>query len=73
MTIATFDAKRIDRLMPELGIEVPDRQLACVPMDHPRAESYFGAMDAAGNFARANRHLLTDATRGPLRPGDTTP
>ncbi|MDQ3953494.1 MAG: RtcB family protein [Actinomycetota bacterium] len=59
----TDHLKAIDRLMPQLGIEVPDRQLACVPMDHPRAESYFGAMDAAGNFARANRHLLTDATR----------
>jgi tRNA-splicing ligase RtcB len=59
----TDHVKAIDRLMPELGIEVPDRQLACVPMGHPRAEHYFGAMDAAGNFARANRHLLTDATR----------
>lgn len=59
----TDHLKAIDKLMPKLGIEVPDRQLACVPMDHPRAESYFGAMDAAGNFARANRHLLTDATR----------
>ena len=59
----TDHLKAIDKLMPQLGIEVPDRQLACVPMDHPRAESYFGAMDAAGNFARANRHLLTDATR----------
>ena len=59
----TDHLKAIDRLMPKLGIEVPDRQLACVPMDHPRAEAYFGAMDAAGNFARANRHLLTDATR----------
>ncbi len=59
----TDHLKAIDRLMPKLGIDVPDRQLACVPMDHPRAESYFGAMDAAGNFARANRHLLTDATR----------
>ena len=53
----------IDRLMPELGIELPDRQLACVPMDHPRAEDYFGAMDAAGNYARANRHMLMDGTR----------
>lgn len=53
----------LDRLMPELGIDVPDRQLACVPMDHPRAEDYFGAMDAAGNYARANRHMLMDATR----------
>jgi tRNA-splicing ligase RtcB len=59
----TDHLKAIDRLMPQLGIEVPDRQLACVPMDHPKAEGYFGAMDAAGNFARANRHLLTDAAR----------
>lgn len=55
--------KVIDRLMPTLGIDVPDRQLACVPMDHEVAESYFGAMDAAGNFARANRQVLTDAAR----------
>ena len=59
----TDHVKAIDRLMSELDIDVPDRQLACVPMDHPRAESYFGAMDAAGNYARANRHLLTDAAR----------
>ncbi|MDQ3940619.1 MAG: RtcB family protein [Actinomycetota bacterium] len=55
--------KRIDRLMPELGIEVPDRQLACAPLDHPAAQDYLGAMLAAGNYARANRHLLTDAAR----------
>jgi tRNA-splicing ligase RtcB len=55
--------RQIDRLMPQLGIQVPDRQLACVPMDHDAAQSYFGAMDAAGNYARANRHLLTDAVR----------
>jgi tRNA-splicing ligase RtcB (3'-phosphate/5'-hydroxy nucleic acid ligase) len=55
--------KQIDRLMPRLGIDVPDRQLACVPMDHEIAQSYMGAMDAAGNFARANRQVLTDAAR----------
>jgi tRNA-splicing ligase RtcB len=59
----TDHVRTIDRLMPQLGIEVPDRQLACVPMDHPAAQSYFGAMDAAGNYARANRHLLADAAR----------
>jgi tRNA-splicing ligase RtcB (3'-phosphate/5'-hydroxy nucleic acid ligase) len=59
----TDHVRTIDRLMPQLGIEVPDRQLACVPMDHPQAERYFGAMDAAGNYARANRHLLADAAR----------
>jgi tRNA-splicing ligase RtcB len=59
----TDSVKTIDRLMPKLGIDVPDRQLACVPMDHPEAERYLGVMDAAGNFARANRHVLMDATR----------
>jgi tRNA-splicing ligase RtcB len=59
----TDHLKVIDRLMPKLGIDVPDRQLACVPMDHEVAERYFGAMDAAGNFARANRQVLTDAAR----------
>jgi tRNA-splicing ligase RtcB len=52
-----------DRLMPELGIEVPDRQLACAPLTHELAQRYLGAMDAAGNFARANRHVLMDAAR----------
>ena len=55
--------RTLDRLMPELGIELPDRQLACVPMDHPRAVEYIGAMNAAGNYARANRHVLADAAR----------
>ncbi|HEU4487936.1 MAG TPA: RtcB family protein [Actinomycetota bacterium] len=55
--------KRLDRLMPSLGYELPDRQLACVPFDHEVAADYMGAMDAAGNFARANRQVLTDATR----------
>ncbi len=53
----------IDRLMPELGIEAPDRQLGSAPMDHQAAQDYFGAMLAAGNFARANRHVLTDGAR----------
>ena len=59
----TDHLKEIDRLMPKLGIDVPDRQLACVPIDHEAGDSYFGAMDAAGNFARANRQVLTDAAR----------
>ena len=55
--------RSIDQVMPELGIDLPDRQLACAPLDHPYAQSYITAMDAAGNFARANRHVLMDATR----------
>jgi tRNA-splicing ligase RtcB len=61
--VCTDHLKVMDRLMPKLGIEVPDRQLACVPLSHPAAESYVGAMQAAANFARANRHVLADAVR----------
>jgi len=42
---------------------LPDRQLACVPVEHEVAERYLGAMAAAANFARANRHTLTHAIR----------
>lgn len=59
----TDHVRALDRLMPELDFEVPDRQLAAVPLGHQQAEAYLGAMDAAGNYARANRHLLTDAAR----------
>jgi len=55
--------RRIDRVMPELGIEVPDRQLGCAPIGHEVADEYLRAMSAAGNYAKANRHLLTDAVR----------
>jgi tRNA-splicing ligase RtcB (3'-phosphate/5'-hydroxy nucleic acid ligase) len=55
--------KVVDREMPKVGIEVPDRQLACVPVDHPAAREYLGAMYASANYARANRHVLTDGVR----------
>ncbi|MGB8022295.1 MAG: RtcB family protein [Candidatus Nanopelagicales bacterium] len=49
--------------MPRLGIKVPDQQLACAPVDSAEGRSYLGAMAAAANFGRANRQLLTAATR----------
>lgn len=38
--------------------EVPDRQLVCAPIRSSSGERYIGAMNAAANFAWANRHLL---------------
>jgi tRNA-splicing ligase RtcB len=55
--------KVVDRLTNALGIKVPDRQLACVPVQHEAAQDYFGAMYAAANYARANRHVLAQAAR----------
>ena len=45
------------------GIEVPDEQLACVPVTSQEGRRYLGALAAAANFARANRQWLADAAR----------
>jgi tRNA-splicing ligase RtcB (3'-phosphate/5'-hydroxy nucleic acid ligase) len=45
------------------GITVPDRQLACAPVDSDEARAYLGAMRAAANFAFANRQVLSHWTR----------
>jgi len=49
--------------MPRYGIEVPDQQLACAPVDSPEGRAYLGAMAAAANYGRANRQLLAEAAR----------
>ncbi|MBI3622267.1 MAG: RtcB family protein [Nitrospirae bacterium] len=48
----------MDRVMARYGIELPDRQLACVPIASPEGRAYLGAMRAAANFAWANRQCL---------------
>jgi tRNA-splicing ligase RtcB len=45
------------------GIQVPDRQLACVPVVSEEGERYLAAMAAAANFAWANRHVLAHEAR----------
>ena len=59
----TDHLRMLDRLMPRLGIKLPDRQLACLPVAHEAAQAYLGAMRASANFALANRHVLTDGLR----------
>jgi tRNA-splicing ligase RtcB (3'-phosphate/5'-hydroxy nucleic acid ligase) len=44
-------------------IEVPDRQLAAVPVESKEGEAYLGAMAASANFAWANRHVLAHGAR----------
>ena len=45
------------------GIELPDRQLACAPLSSPEAKRYLGAMNAAANFAFANRQVMAHRVR----------
>jgi tRNA-splicing ligase RtcB len=61
--VCTDHLKEVDGVGRRLGIEVPDRQLASVPVEHEAGERYLGAMAAAANFARANRHVLTHGVR----------
>ncbi len=44
-------------------IELPDRELVCAPMDTPEGRAYMGAMQAAANFAFANRQVLAALVR----------
>ena len=44
-------------------IELPDRELACAPINSPVGESYLGAMRAAINCALANRQVITHLAR----------
>ena len=46
-----------------LGIRLPDRELACAPINTPEGQQYIGAMNAAINCALANRQILTHLTR----------
>ncbi len=45
------------------GIVLPDRELACAPIDSDEGRRYLGAMRTAINCALANRQIITHLTR----------
>ncbi|OQA35880.1 MAG: RNA-splicing ligase RtcB [Candidatus Dependentiae bacterium ADurb.Bin331] len=45
-------------LLKKWNIELPDRELVCAPFNSQEGQNYFAAMQAASNFAWANRHLI---------------
>jgi tRNA-splicing ligase RtcB len=51
------------RAMEKYGIRVPDRQLACAPVESPEGKHYLAAMRAAANYAWANRQCITHWVR----------
>ena len=50
--------KRLLNAAAKYGIELPDRQLCCAPIQSPEGQDYLGAMAAAANFAFANRQII---------------
>ncbi len=45
------------------GIALPDKQLCCAPIHSPEATTYWAAMNAAANYAFANRQLMAHYAR----------
>ncbi len=50
--------KEMMHCLAKYNINVPDRQLACAPVNSPEAQAYLGAMRCAANYAWNNRQCL---------------
>ena len=50
--------KVMNQAMTKYGISLPDRQLACAPIQSPEGRDYLAAMAAAANYAWANRQVI---------------
>lgn len=61
--IGTEFLKKMAIAAASYGIDLPDRELACVPIDSPIGQDYLGAMRAAINCALANRQIITHLAR----------
>ena len=61
--IGTDFLKRMAVEAPRRGVSLPDRELACAPIDSELGQSYLGAMRAGINCALANREVLTHLAR----------
>ncbi len=55
--------KNMIRCLDKYHINVPDRQLACAPVNSDEGQAYLGAMKCAANYAWANRQCLMHLTR----------
>jgi len=61
--IGTDFLRRMQVAAADHGIALPDRELACAPIDSVVGQSYLGAMRAGINCALANRQIITHLTR----------
>jgi len=55
--------KSMIHCLQKYNINVPDRQLACAPVNSQEGKAYLGAMKCAANYAWANRQCLMYLTR----------
>ena len=48
----------MQRAAKKYNFDLPDRELACAPVDSPEAREYLASMKAAANYAWANRQII---------------
>jgi tRNA-splicing ligase RtcB len=58
--------KRMVKEAQSHGIQLPDRELACAPIQSETGQDYLDAMRAGINCALANREIITHLTRGAI-------
>jgi tRNA-splicing ligase RtcB len=61
--VCTDYVRSLQKAVNRYGIQLPDRELVCAPMDSPEGEDYLAAMRCAANYAFANRQVLTHWAR----------
>ncbi|HBA83982.1 MAG TPA: RNA-splicing ligase RtcB [Verrucomicrobia bacterium] len=61
--VATDYSKKMLAAAAASGIRLPDRELACAPIESATGQAYLGAMRAAINCALANRQILAHLVR----------
>jgi tRNA-splicing ligase RtcB len=61
--VCTDYVREFQKALPKYGIQLPDRELVCAPLDSPEGQAYSAAMQAAANFAFANRQTLAALVR----------
>ena len=61
--VCTDSLRVIEGASHRYGMELPDRQLASAPLSSPEGAEYLRAMNAAANFAWANRQCIAHWTR----------
>jgi tRNA-splicing ligase RtcB (3'-phosphate/5'-hydroxy nucleic acid ligase) len=65
--VCTDYVAQLDQAMRKYDLHVPDRQLACAPVQSPEGQRYLQAMAAAANFAWTNRQCIAHAARGAFK------
>jgi tRNA-splicing ligase RtcB len=56
--VCTDYLKVMEAAVRKYGFSLPDRQLACAPIDSDEGRDYLGAMRAAANFGFTNRQMI---------------